>query len=149
MSASKNLTRSLRLKGADAAGGAVNFNVLDGVALNAAAATRTYEVDLDGDFSSLVVGVYLDRTAATDLVATPSWSNDGGTNYIPFQTQSISSGTVTHSTRTDTTGTISADANLSIELPVQGIHKVRIVFSGTSGGASDLIYVTATAVGVF
>lgn len=121
--------------------------ILDGVALNASAANRTFTVVLGNDdarWSKLLLKIVLDRTAATTLDIAPTFSFDCSV-YGAVQTGAVSSGTRTLSNLADTKA-VSGDVTPIIEYDVRGYRCARFVLSGTSAGASDLVDVYATAV---
>lgn len=123
-----------------------NIKLLDGVALNASAATRTITVELgpDGDYRSLVVQVDFTHNAATTLVLTPTCSINGGASYASVLTGSVSSGTEDVDAHVVSMG-VAGSVNNKYEFNVVGCDAFKIVFSGASGGASDLIDVYAKA----
>jgi len=131
-------TNAVRLQ----VGGA--FNLLDAVALNATEATRTITVTTNRAFSKLSVVSFLDRTAATDLQIAVFCSLDG-TTYGSKQTRSIAAGTATLSNFTDSKA-VSADVTIETEYEIKACESVKLIYSGTSGGASDLVTVQATGV---
>ena len=133
-------TSALRLQSAPN-----NYNLIDGVALNASAANRTMTATLWRNWSKALVFYDLDRTDATDLTATFLCSPGGG-NFYARKSVSISSGEGTLSTFSYTTGTISADTSGYIEADVRGCQAIRMVWAGTSGGANDILNVQVTVV---
>jgi len=121
------------------------FNILEGVALNATEATRTVTVELAGRYSHARVGVSFTWAAASTVVLTPYCSQDNGTSYLPVTARSVTAGAGAISPLVDTYTTSGASADFSIEYGVSGCTHFRIVFSGASGGASDLIGVQLSA----
>lgn len=118
-----------------------SVTLLDDVALNATAATRTITLNTFG-LSKVCVLVFYTYAAATTLVATPSVSADG-TNYASVTSRNITAGSSTVSVFADTYTTGAADADLALEFDVTGKVSLKVVFSGASAGASDLIDVQA------
>jgi uncharacterized protein with beta-barrel porin domain len=126
------------------------FNVLEGVALNATAATRTLTVQVsdvrktakDG-YRKLIVVVKHTYSAATTLTATPTCSMDGGTTYASETSTSISAGAGTVSVYSDTYTTGAANSVLRLVYDVSGCTNYKVLFGGASGGAGDLINVQA------
>lgn len=121
------------------------FKALDGVALNASEVNRTLTLELDWSYAKVRVIAKLSRTAATDFQAAAEGTIDG-TAYAPVMSRSISSGTSTLSDLTDQKTGITGDADLHLEYDVAGLRKLKIVFSGTSGGGSDTVDAYAVAV---
>lgn len=117
--------------------------LLDGVALNAAAASRTLTLDLKKQYSKLLVVVNLTRSAATDLSVTPSLSLDGVV-YAQFVLNSA--GTLTNYAPVKA---VSGNDVIPFEFDVRGLESIKMVFAGTSGGGSDLIDVYVTGIAGF
>jgi hypothetical protein len=125
-------------------GGTTNrYKVLAGIALNAAEAARTVTLDVH-DMAVVSLGIVLTHTAATDLQVAPYVSFDGGTTWVRRTSTSVAAGTGTISEYTDV---FAVDGNEAIEVAydVRTADKLKLVISGTSGGAADLIDVYATA----
>lgn len=120
------------------------FKILDGVALNATEGARTIDVDIQAAWSKVVVFVDFSRTAATDIIATPTYSPDGVV-YFSYTSRSITSGASTVSPLVDTYPT-AADASFALEYDVRTAKKLKIIFSGTSAGGSDLVDVYISVV---
>lgn len=118
--------------------------VLSSVPLNAAAASRTFTVQVSG-YSLLRVLVVLDRTAATDLQLAGSGSLDDGDTFGRVVATSVTAGTGTNTDYTDAKA-VSGDDTLLVTYDVRGLDVFRGVVSGTDGGASDLVDVSVTAV---
>jgi hypothetical protein len=128
-----------------------SLNLIEGVALNSAAADRTITLDLTGgdssdrgSFSKVEVAIFYTYGAATTVVATPTRSFDG-TNYFRRTSRSTIQGGSSDFLQADTYTTGGASADYSLEYDVRGLSSMKIVFSGASGGASDLITVQAVA----
>jgi hypothetical protein len=132
------LVRSTRVKVSG------STKVLDGVALNATAALRTFDLDIHSTWGKAVVFIDLTRSAATTLVATPSCSPDG-TTYFDYSTRSILAGASTVSSLVDTRA-VSGSVTILLEYDVRSCKSFKIIFSGASGGASDLVDVYVTVV---
>lgn len=129
-----------------------DYNLLEGVALNATAATRTITLnigDANGfkaeEFTKIRVSVFFTWAAATTVTAQFSCAEDG-TNYARLTTRSCSSGTCTVSLQSDSYATGGASADFSLEYDVRGCQKVKILFGGAGAGATDLVNVQATAI---
>jgi hypothetical protein len=127
-------------------------NLLEAVALNGAAATRTITLTL-GDsnpgsakgWSKLRVSVFYTYSAATTVTAQLSCSQDG-TNYAILQTRNCSAGTCTLSDATDSKATGNADRQPMMEFDIRGCQKAKVVFGGAGAGAGDLVNVQAVAI---
>jgi hypothetical protein len=120
---------------------AASCKLLDGVALNAVAASRTFTLATVG-FGKVTVQANLTRTAATDLRLTCTASLDEGASYGSVTSTSIAAGTGTVSAYVDVFA-VSGSANVLLEYDVRTYDKLRCVVSGTSGGANDLITIYA------
>lgn len=118
-------------------------NILEGVALNATAATRTVTLDTDG-FAGLRVLVFYTYSAATTVTAQATCTYDG-TNYVRITSRATSAGAGTLSLFADTYTTGAADADFSIEYGVAGCKRVKVLFGGASADGSDLVDVQAVA----
>jgi hypothetical protein len=118
-------------------------SVLSGVALNAAAASRTIEVQARRRYAKIRVLVDYTDNASTDVTATPSCALDS--TYGSYTSRSVATGTSTVSPLVDylcnDAAETCADFTKVIEYDVAGCNLFKIVFAGTSGGASDLISV--------
>ena len=130
-----------------------DYNVLEAVALNAAAATRTYTVsagaltDAPSDgFAKLVVVIDYTYSAATTVTVTPTCSLDGGSTYASETSTSIAAGAGTVSVYSDTYTTGGANAVLRLVYDVSGCTHYKLVFGGASAGAGDLVDVQAALV---
>lgn len=119
--------------------------LLDGVALNAAAATRTIDIDIGADWSKVVVFVdHTANSACTTIVATPTYSPDGDT-FFAYTTRSISAGASTVSALVDTFA-VSGTASFALEYDVRAAKSLKLVFSGASCGGSDTVDVYVSVV---
>lgn len=118
-------------------------SVLSGVALNASAASRTFEVQVRRRYAKIRVSVDYTDNASTDVTATPSCALDS--TYGSYTSRSVATGTSTVSPLVDylcnDAAETCADFTKVIEYDVAGCNLFKIVFAGTSGGASDLISV--------
>lgn len=134
-------------------GSSNTFNLLEGVALNTSAGTRTITLDLADaakankveGFGKIRVAVFFTYAAATTVTAQFTCSLDG-TNYGRTTSRSTSAGASTVSLQSDTYTTGAANANLILEYDVRGCRKAQVLFGGASAGASDLVNVQAVAV---
>lgn len=119
--------------------------MLSGVALNAAAGTRTMTVTTARSWAKLRLRVAYTYSAATSVTLTPTCSYDG-TNFTAPVTRSCSSGSCEVAPHTDVeTGTASFD--LMFDYDVRGCQKFKVVFSGGgSPGAGDLVTTQAVAI---
>lgn len=126
-----------------------SYNMLNAVALNGAAGTRTLTLDTgsigDGYGRLLVV---LDYTygAATAVTVTPSCSSDGGTTYGQETSTSIASGTGTVSAYSDSYTTGAANKTLRLKYDVTGCDHYKLIFAGTGANGSDLVNVQAALI---
>lgn len=129
-------------------------NILDDVALNVTAASRTITLELGpeqlnkpwaGGWEKLRVGVFFTWAAASTVTAQFTCTKDG-TNYTRLTTRSCSAGTCTVYLATDSYTTGGASANFELEYDVRGCRKVKVLFDGASAGATDFVDVQATAV---
>lgn len=126
------------------------YNKIESVALNATAALRTLTVEVaqvkrtTGDgYEKLVVVVDFTWAAASTVVLTPTCSIDGGSTYASETSTSIAAGAGTVSPYADTYTTGGASAVFRVVYDVSGCTHYKIVFSGASAGATDLIDVQA------
>jgi hypothetical protein len=136
-----------------------DYNLLENVALNAAEALRTVTLPLGRARPELAPGydlvrikVALVQSAATTVVVTPSCSLDNGVTYAAFPAKACTGGACSLQAEVDTYtlsgGELGADfASFMQEYDVRGCSMLKLVFSGASGGANDLISVQAAAAG--
>jgi hypothetical protein len=128
------------------ASSANRFKMLEGVALNAAAATRTLTLSPEGQYVKALILVDLSWTAAADVSITPSASLGDSTVTAPMTVAvTAGDGTITIVDRVDIKA-VSADDQFLVEYDIRGMNTLSLVFAGTSGGASDTIDVYATLV---
>lgn len=118
--------------------------LIDGAALNASAALRTVTILVSGNWGGIRLSVELTHSAATDLQATIGYRLRENGPLVTRQVGDISSGTVTLSDMT-LSKSVSDDVDIAIELDCAGVYEYVLVFSGTSGGASDTIVVEGVA----
>lgn len=140
------------------------MNLLDGVALNASASSRTVNRSLcpgqpgkDSEcYTKVRLNIFFTHDSATDVEVAFSCSMDGGSNYATLTTKACSSGNCQVFLRTDDNDTSGSgndedssagDEDFSLEYDVRGCTDWKAVVSGTSGGASDLVNLQATAYG--
>ncbi len=128
--------------GTPKAGERERFLVLDGVAADAAEASRTITLPTHG-MSRLVLQVEFTRSAGTAVTLTPSYSLDDGANYCRMTSTTISLGTGTLSQYTDSRTTSSTES-FGVTYDVAGMDYFKVVFAVTSGGSSDLLTVLAS-----
>ncbi len=123
------------------------YNMLEGVALNAAAGTRTMTLKLQKAWRKVKVNVFYTYSAATAVTVTMSCSIDG-TNYGTVQSRSISAGSSTVSDVVDSKTSGAASQSYQLEYDVEGCENAKWVFGGTSAGGGDLVSVQAVAISV-
>ena len=123
-------------------------NILETVAANAAAASRTAIINLDKNYSHVLVTLETSRSAHTAAVLTAKKSTDGGTNYANITSQSISAGAATVSNYVETY-TQSSDISIVREYDVRGADNFSLLVALTTGGASDTmtVRISGTRVG--
>ena len=117
--------------------------LINDVALNAAAGTRTFaltEQDMRG-YGILTVFVDFAHSAATDVQMVCSASDDQGTTDFPVQSCAVAAGVCT-STDANWTKAVAGNDEWIWRVDIVGIPYLECVFSGTSGGASDKVVVT-------
>ncbi len=125
-------------------GSASACKVLSAKALNGAAATLTFTMDVEG-YSQLNIQVDHTFSAATAFTVTCSGSLNGGSTYARMTATSISGGTGTVSKYLDSYATGSASTNIILEYRVHGYDKVQCVLDDTGADGSDLVTVYAKA----
>jgi len=113
-------------------------------AVTLAAARTSSSFDVSG-WSYLVLYVNFTYAAASDNTITIEFSPDKGTTWFMDQTIAVSSGTATLSDLTYSK-TLSASDTYRVVLTLHSDDYARITIDGTSGGASDLVTVTAKLV---
>lgn len=121
-----------------------SFKLLDGVALNAAAATRTIEVTTGRNFAKLVLFTDFNRSAATTVTIEPYCSPDG-TLYFRLQSRAVASGTGTLSDYTDSNA-VSGNEDFYTEYDARSCEKMKFIYAGASADGSDLVTVYGTGV---
>lgn len=125
----------------------LNRTLLNAVALNAAAATRTFEVteqEMAG-YSVLALFVKFARSAATDVQMSCTASDDAGTTDYTLHSCAVAAGVCT-SSAASWKYTTSSTGNWVWRVDTMGLPRVTCTFSGTSGGANDLVTVTGYAI---
>ena len=120
--------------------------MLSGVALNAAAGSRTITINVRRSWAKLRLGVAYTYSAATSVTLTPSCLYEASGTAYALSTRNCTSGACELAPQTDVeTGT--ASWTREIEYDVRGCHQFKVVFSGGgSPGAGDLITTEAVAV---
>lgn len=120
---------------------------LNGVALNAAAATRTVTVETSrfqqgrGDvaaYAKLRLGIALTQSACTTVTSAMTCSYDGGTTYYTRQTRACSSGTCSTYDMTDSNA-VSGAETFELEYDIRGCTNVKVLLGGASCGGSDTV----------
>jgi hypothetical protein len=120
-------------------------NLINVAPLDGAAGTRTITLTTGKRFSTILVTVIFDGTGtSTAITATPTCSQDG-TNFASVTSRAIAAGVGTVSPFTDVR-TTSVTENYLLDYDVRGCEKYKIVFSGTTPSAADLLTVQAVAV---
>jgi len=127
----------------DCSGLAVNCRMLNAVAANAAAASRTFTIDTS-TFVKMVLQVDYVWTAGTAVTMTCSGSINQGSSYASITSTSIAAGTGTVSPYVDSFA-VTASANFLLEYDVRIYDRLRCVAAVTGGGANDTITVYASA----
>lgn len=118
--------------------------MLSAVPLNASAATRTITLTTQKNWAKLRVRVAYTYSAATSVTLTPTCSLDG-TNYTAPVTRVCTAGSCEAAPHTDIeNGT--ANFDLMWDYDVRGCANFKIVFSGGSPGAGDLITTQASVI---
>lgn len=121
------------------------YNMLEGVALNAAAGTRTITLATSRRWPTLKVNVFYTYSAAGTVTMVTSCSIDG-TNYATVQSGSIAAGVRTLSDLTDTKTTGAASHNFQVQVGVKGCESVQLLLGGAGAGAGDLVDVQVAAI---
>jgi hypothetical protein len=119
-------------------------NLLEGVAMNAAEASRTATVNTGNVYRKLRVAVFFTYSAATAVTVQFKCSIDG-TNYATLQTRDCLSGTCSDYDWTDSKDPDDADADYLLEYDAGGCDSVQLVVGSTGGGASDTFNLQAAA----
>ena len=123
---------------------AANCKLLNAVASNAAAASRTFTIDTAG-WAKTVLQVNYVYNAGTAVTMTCTASLDGGTTYASITSTSISAGAGTVTAYVDTFAISAASANFLLEYDTRVYDHLKCVAAVTGGGASDTITVYANA----
>jgi len=116
---------------------------LDGVAANAAEASRTVEIDV-ADREEILFVFGLVWAAASAMTVQLYKSADGGTTYGRVESIAITAGTGTASDYT-VNNAVSGNETIAVDLNVRNCTHVKAIFGATGGGASDLLTVQASA----
>lgn len=125
----------------------ITNNILSGVALNAAAGTRTITANnyyagtpTQPAFAKARLSIFYTYSAATAVTVVFSCSADG-TNFAQMTARDISGSTATISALTDSYTTGAASKDLMLEYDIRGCAKVKWLLAGTGAGAGDLVTV--------
>jgi hypothetical protein len=126
-----------------------NYNLLEGAALNGAAATLTVTLDLGnatepGWYSALKVSAFYTYSAATDIRLTHYCSFDG-TNFAQMTSRSVASGAGSVHLFYDVFDD-AASSDFMVVVDVKGCIKYKVIASGTSADAGDLLDLQAVAI---
>ncbi len=120
-----------------------SYLLINNVALNASDADlRTVIIATNKRVSTLQVTVLFTHADASNVIAQMSCAEDGA-NYAIRQTRKCDEGDCTLYDLRDIKPT-AGSKNFLLEYGVRSCERVKIVFSGTSAGASDKIRVRAT-----
>lgn len=122
-----------------------SYNLLSGVALSAAAASRTLDVPLSKNWGKLRVLVFHDFANSGTVSMTLTESMDEGGTFAAPSTKSCTSGICTTFDMVDQY-TPAADILRMFEYDVKGLSNFRIVFSEPSDDSDDTITVQACMV---
>lgn len=118
--------------------------LLSGVALNASAATRTFDLALANEFTGFgILTVYVNYTnsAATDVQMSCTSKPSSTVSAATLQSCAVSAGTCT-STDAGWNNSVSGDEVFVWRVDINNYPgTLSCVFSGTSAGAGDLITV--------
>jgi hypothetical protein len=117
--------------------------LLDAVASNAAAALRTFTIDVTG-WVQVSLQVDYVWAAGTDVTVTCSTSNNQGTSYAPITSTAVAAGVGTVTPYVDHFA-VTASANFSLAFDIRSQDKFRCVVAVTGGAAGDTITVYASA----
>jgi hypothetical protein len=117
--------------------------MLNAVAANAAAASRTFTIDTEG-YVAVALQVDYVYTAGTAVTMTCTKSLNQGTTYASVTSTSVAGGTGTVTAYADSFA-VTASTNFTLEYDVRNYDKLRCVAAVTGGGAADTITVYAAA----
>ena len=137
---------------AGSAGVVGQATLLDAAPLNGTADSLTVIVRPGQKYAKLEVNVDYTYSAATAVTIVMSCTKiDGqppvaGSTYFRRTSSSTASGTRTVYLLSETHTTVAASASYTVEYGVRTCDKVKLVFSGASAGAGDLVTVTAQGV---
>jgi len=120
------------------------FNLLEGVALNAAAGTRTITLATQARWAKLRVYTFFTHNAATTVTSAFSCSLDGS-SYARLTARNIDGATATVNLLTDSIA-VAANTDYMLEYDTRGCESVRVVFGGASAGASDTVNIQAVSI---
>jgi hypothetical protein len=119
--------------------------LLNGVAANASAGSRTVTVNTGG-YRKLTWTVALTRHLATALTIACSASTDSLVTYANIAAVTVNGGAVTMSPATWTyggaTGTLTGNDAVTVDMGVSTYDGVSCVFGATSGDGTDLLKVS-------
>jgi len=115
---------------------------IDDISLNAAAATRTFNLSNAQGYKLLVLTFNLSaRASSTDVGLTCAVSDDGGTTKAELQDCSVSSGACT-SSDASWSKTVSGVKVWPWRVNVLGFKWIECVITSTAAGAGDKLTVT-------
>lgn len=138
------ITAQARWKVANTACSAQHCKLLDAVAANAAAASRTFEIDTAGWVKATIQVDYV-YSAGTAVTLTCQGSLNQGTSYASITSTSVGAGTGTVTAYVDSFAISAASANFLLEYDVRTLDRLKCVAAVTGGGANDKVTVYAAA----
>jgi len=118
--------------------------LLNGVALNANAGSRTITVTPNQQYVRLILTVNFTYGAASTVTVTPKCTDNALTTAGSITSASVSSGTSTDTVYTRSFATGSASANFQWSFSVLGAYQCTYLLGGASAGSSDTVVVTGT-----
>ena len=119
---------------------------LTGVALNAAAATRTITVTPAQQWGRVLLTVNYTYSAATTVTITPTCTDNTALTKGSVVAGTLSAGVITDVALSRSWTTGAASANFQWSFDVAGQASCAFVLSGASAGAGDLVTVSASLV---
>jgi len=118
-------------------------NLIETVAATALESARTATINLDKNFSHVLVTIETSRNAHTAVEVTAKKSTDGGTNYSSITSASVFAGAATVSDYVETYSA-STDASFTREYDVRGADKMTVLVALTAGNANDSVTIRAS-----